>query len=154
MHLNSELKQRRRRRQRERQKSKQTRLAKQQPSTCIMFFCTFLCRRCTNTTWNVLVTRFMEDDDFLFLNLDTVPTIKQILWNSTRVIKFKNSTNSLPSDAFRCRRVCLSSLILRDLTILRRRRPWKRRLKIDLASFQTVWRLSQVGQLLALKKGI
>ena len=61
MHLNSELKQRRRRRQRERQKSKQTRLAKQQLSTCIMFFCTFLCRRCTNTTWNVLVTRFMED---------------------------------------------------------------------------------------------
>ena len=45
------LKQRRRRRQRERQKSNWFRLAKQQLCTCIMLFCTFLCRQCTTTTW-------------------------------------------------------------------------------------------------------
>ena len=45
------LKQRRRGRQRELQKSNRFRLAKQQICTCITFFCTFLCRRCTTTTW-------------------------------------------------------------------------------------------------------
>ena len=44
------LKQRRRGRQRELQKSNRFRLAKQQICTCITFFCTFLCRRCTTTT--------------------------------------------------------------------------------------------------------
>ena len=43
---------RRRRRQRERQKSNRFKLAKQQLCTCITLFCTFLCRRCTTTTWN------------------------------------------------------------------------------------------------------
>ena len=52
---------RRRRRQRERQKSKRFRQAKQQLCTCITFFCTFLCRRCTTTTWNCLIPRFVED---------------------------------------------------------------------------------------------
>ena len=56
-----ELKQRRRRRQRERQKSNWFRSAKQQLCTCIMLFCTFLCRPCTTTTWNCLISRFSED---------------------------------------------------------------------------------------------
>ena len=35
---------------------------KQQLCTCITLFCTFLCRRCTTTTWNFLISRarFME----------------------------------------------------------------------------------------------
>ena len=42
------------------------------------FFCTFLCRRCTTSTWNCLISRFLEaltqDNDplFLFLNFNTV----------------------------------------------------------------------------------
>ena len=58
-----ELKQRprRRRRQRERQKSSWFRLTKQQLCTCITFFCTFLCRRCTPTTWNFIFSRFVQD---------------------------------------------------------------------------------------------
>ena len=27
------------------------------------FFCTFLCRRCTTTTWNCLISRFVEDGE-------------------------------------------------------------------------------------------
>ena len=27
------------------------------------FFCTFLCRRCTTTTWNFLISRFVEDGE-------------------------------------------------------------------------------------------
>ena len=60
-----ELKQRprrrRQRRQRERQKSNWFRLTKQQLCTCITFSCTFLCRRCTPTTWNFLFSRFVQD---------------------------------------------------------------------------------------------
>ena len=36
-------------------------LAKQQLCTCITLFCTFLCRHCTTTAWNCLISRFMED---------------------------------------------------------------------------------------------
>ena len=46
---NRELKIRRRRRQRK------------QLCTCITLFCTFLCRRCTTTTWKCLISRFVED---------------------------------------------------------------------------------------------
>ena len=56
-----ELKQRPRRRQRERQKSSRFRQAKQQLCTCITLFDTFLCRRCTTTTWKWLNSRFVED---------------------------------------------------------------------------------------------
>ena len=56
-----ELMQRRRRRQRERQKSNRFRLAKQQLCTCITLFCTFLCRHCTTTMWNVLIPPFLEN---------------------------------------------------------------------------------------------
>ena len=55
------LKQRRRRRQRERQKCNKFRIAKQQLCTYITLFCTFLSRRCTNTTWKCLFSRFVED---------------------------------------------------------------------------------------------
>ena len=58
---NSEFTQRRRRRQRERQKRNRFRQAKQQLCTCIALFFTFLCRRCTTTTWNCLISRFVED---------------------------------------------------------------------------------------------
>ena len=42
-------------------KSKRFRLAKQQLCACITLFCTFLCRRCTTTTWKCLISRFVED---------------------------------------------------------------------------------------------
>ena len=61
LYRDPELKQRRRRRQRERQKSNWFRLAKQQLCTCITLFCTFLCRHCTTTTWNVLIPPFLEN---------------------------------------------------------------------------------------------
>ena len=38
--------------------------------------------------------------------------------------------------------------VIRDLTIRQRRRPWKRRWKIDFASFQSISRFNQVAQLL------
>ena len=58
---NREFTQRRRRRQREWPKSNRFRQAKQQLCTCITLFFTFLCRRCTTTTWNCLISRFVED---------------------------------------------------------------------------------------------
>ena len=61
-----ELKQRRRRRQRERQKSNRFRSAEQQLCTCITLFCTFLCRRCTTTTWKCLNSRFVEGGNTTF----------------------------------------------------------------------------------------
>ena len=62
-----ELKQRPRRRRRQRQRERQKsnfnwyRLTKQQLYTCITFFCIFLCRCCTPTTWNFLFSRIVED---------------------------------------------------------------------------------------------
>ena len=78
LYSDPELMQRRQRRQRGRQKSNRLRLAKQQLCTCITLFCTFLCRHCTTTTWNFLISRFLEKVNsrqrllFLFLNIDTV----------------------------------------------------------------------------------
>ena len=51
----------RRRRQRDRDKSSRFRLARQQLSTCIMLFCTFVSRHCTTTTWKCLISRFVGD---------------------------------------------------------------------------------------------
>ena len=42
-------------------KGNRIRLTKQQLSTWITLFCTFLCRRCTTTTWTCLISRFEED---------------------------------------------------------------------------------------------
>ena len=60
---NSELKQRRRRRRRQRERQKRNRytLAKQQLCTCITLFCTFVWRHYTISTWNFLISRFLED---------------------------------------------------------------------------------------------
>ena len=47
-----------------RRRRQRFRLEKQQLCTCITLFCTFLCRHCTTTTWNFLisvVSRFMEN---------------------------------------------------------------------------------------------
>ena len=72
------LKQRRRQWQREWQESNRFRLAKPQACTCTTLLCTFLCRRCTTTTWNFLVSLFLEEVNarqrfvFLFLNLKKV----------------------------------------------------------------------------------
>ena len=71
---NRKLKQRRQRRQRERQKTNRFRLVKQQLCTCITLFCTFLCRRCTTTTWKCLISHSdvlsrtgKQNNNFLFL---------------------------------------------------------------------------------------
>ena len=42
-------------------KNNKLRLAKHQHCTCIRLFCTFLCRRYTTTTWNFLISRFVEN---------------------------------------------------------------------------------------------
>ena len=55
------LKQPRRRGQQERQKCNRFGLTKQQLCTCSTFVCTFICRRCTTTTWKWLIWRFVED---------------------------------------------------------------------------------------------
>ena len=74
---------------------------KQQLCTYITLFCTFLCRRCTTTTWNVLISRArvmesrwtqLKKCRFLFLNLDNdrygrkenFVNIYQIKWNWIR----------------------------------------------------------------------
>ena len=66
------------------------RLGKQQLRTCITLFCTFLCCRCTTTTWKCLISRFVVDVNtrqqlsFSFLEL----------WNS--LLKF-NYKKNLPT---------------------------------------------------------
>ena len=49
------------RRRRQREKSSRFRLARQQLSTCIMLFCTFVSRHCKTTTWKCLISRFVGD---------------------------------------------------------------------------------------------
>ena len=82
---NRELKQRRRRRQRERQKSNRFVLAKQQLSTCITLFSTFLCRHYTTTTWKCLMSRlwrtWRQDKDFLDLSFPDL-RYRVLEWNS------------------------------------------------------------------------
>ena len=108
-----EFTQRRRRRQRERQKSTGFRPAKQQLCTCITLFCTFLCRRCTTTTWNCLISRFVEDWNkrqllsFLFLNFDALSPLEfnfKKVWRIKRdgisAIKFEAAQIHFLSDVF------------------------------------------------------
>ena len=88
------------------------------PSTTL--FCTFLSRRCTTATWNLLVScalfmgymntiRTQKNVLFLFLNLDTVlsdstqenfATIWQIKWNWIRSIKFATERILFSSKVF------------------------------------------------------
>ena len=63
-------------------------------------FCTFLCRRCTTTTWNFLTARFMADvrirkrfpfrfSEFRYSPLELVTNFWQTELCGMRVIKFK-----------------------------------------------------------------
>ena len=91
------------------------RLAKQQLCTCITLFCTFLCRCCTTTTWNRLVSRFMEDVNtrqqfpFSFCDLryspleltpEKFPNVWQIKWNDIRLMKFEKARVHFLTDVF------------------------------------------------------
>ena len=58
---NTELKQRWQRRQGKRQKSNRFRSAKQPIFTFIALFCTFLLRHCMTSTWDCVISRFVED---------------------------------------------------------------------------------------------
>ena len=117
----------RRRRQREWQKSNRLRQAKQQLCTCITLFCTFLCRRCTTTTWNCLISRFVEDGNkrqqlsFSFPELWCSPlefNSKKIAnnWRIKRdgISAIKFGANSLFKWRFRSSRCrpCVNSLFL------------------------------------------
>ena len=110
-----ELKQPRRWRQRVRQKSKRFRQGKQQLCTCITLFCTFLCRRCTTTTWKCLISRFVEDGNtgqqlsFSFLELwyspselssQKIANIWRIKRDGISAIKFEAARIHFLSDVF------------------------------------------------------
>ena len=106
----------RRRRQQERQKSNRFRQAKQQLCTCVTLSCTFLCRRCTTTTWNGLSWHFVEDGKtkrqlsfFFFLTLMQSFRIQfkkkfANIWRIDRVgisaIKFEAAQIHFLSDVF------------------------------------------------------
>ena len=121
-----ERKQRRRRRQGERQKNNRFGLAKQQLCTCVTLFCTFLCRRCTTTTWKCLISRFVEDVNkrqrlsfFFWTSIHSFRIQLQkicrylINWTSwNKRDKFWSSANSLFEWRFRNRRCrcCLRSI--------------------------------------------
>ena len=126
---NRELKQRRRRRQQEREKSNRFRLIKQQLCPRIMLFCTFLCRRCTTTTWKCQISRFVEDENTRQQLSFSFPELWYSLleFNSRKICqhltnwmswnkrdKVWGRANSLFKCRFgnrRRRRCCLSSLI-------------------------------------------
>ena len=63
--------------------------AKQQLCTCIMLFCTFLCRHCSTTTWRCLIARFMESANkrrriFPSLSkLECGPALRKELWGNS-----------------------------------------------------------------------
>ena len=113
-----ELMQRRRGGQGERHKS-----TKQQLCTNITHFCSFLCRCCTTTTWNHLVSRFREDVYtrrkffFSYSELRYSPLELLLNWNAPTFDKLNEmlggwkSVNSLLKWRLRCRcrRGCLSS---------------------------------------------
>ena len=126
-----ELKQQRRWRHRERQKINRFRLAKQQLCTCITLFCTFPCRHYTTTTWNCLISRFVEDANtrqrFSFCFSWT--SMSPLKWNSRKIRQHSSnrrkrnkcdevwsSANSLFKWRFcnRRRLCCLSSLLARQ----------------------------------------
>ena len=97
------------------------RLAKQQLCTCIMLFCTFLCRCCT--TWKCIISRPADDLDtkqalsFPFLNFDTVPLnlTQEIFVNTWRTeqdgisaIKFEAAQINFLGDLFVAARVVVA----------------------------------------------
>ena len=57
--------------------------------TCITYFCTFLCRRCTPTTWNLPISRFVEEVNTTQQFSFSVPELKY------SPLKFNSSKNHL-----------------------------------------------------------
>ena len=102
-------------------------MAKQQLCTCITLFCTFLCRRCTTTTWKCLISRFVEDVETIQRLASSFPELCSLLQFNSRKIcqhltnwtswnkrdKVWSSANSLFKWRFRSRRrsYCWSSLM-------------------------------------------
>ena len=83
--------------------------------TCITLFCTFLCRRCTTTTWKCLISRFDEDvnrrQQFSFsfpelwysllrIQLKKIANIWRIKRDRISVIKFEAARIHFLSDVF------------------------------------------------------
>ena len=109
-------------------KSNWFRLTKQRLCTCITLFCTFLSRRCTTTTWKCLISRFVEGGNTrkrvsfsfpeLWYSLLEFSSRKscQHLRNWTRWTKretvWSGATLLLKWRFRRCRRCCLSSVLL------------------------------------------
>ena len=102
-------------------------LVKQQLCTCITLFDTFLCRRCTTTTWKCLNSRFVEDGNTRQRHCSSFPELrysplefnsKQILHHFVNWTRWKeldyvwSSADSLFKSRFRSRRrrCCLSYL--------------------------------------------
>ena len=97
-------------------KSNRFRQAKQQLCTCITLFCTFLCRRCTTTTWNCLISRFVEDGEqktttFFFFSWTLMQSfrfqlqknfgnIRRIKRDGISAIKFEAAQIQFLSDVF------------------------------------------------------
>ena len=88
-----------------REKSNRFRWAKWRLCTCITIFCTFLCRRCTTTTWKRLNSRFVEDAEhkkttffFFSKNFDTV--FWRIKRDGISAMKFEATRIHFLSDVF------------------------------------------------------
>ena len=74
------------------------------------FFCTFLCRRCTTTTWNFLISRFVADGEqktttFFFFFWTLMQSFRFQLQTRTkrdgiRAIKFEAAQIHFLSDVF------------------------------------------------------
>ena len=109
--------------QREQQKSDSFSLAKQQLCTSIMLFHTFLCHCCTTTTWNCLISRFVEDvnrtqrPSFSFPELWYSPLVQKIHQHLTKWMRWKkrgkvwSSLNTPFKWCFRSHCCCTSSLL-------------------------------------------
>ena len=83
--------------------------------TCITLFCTFLCRRCTTTTWNCQISRFVENGNtrqqlsfsfpelwysFLRIQLKKIANIWRIKRDGISGIKFEARRIHFLSDVF------------------------------------------------------
>ena len=83
--------------------------------TCITLFCTFLCPRCTTTTWKCLISRFNEDVNrrqqlsfsfpelwysLLRIQLIKIANIWRIKRDGISVIKFEATRSHFLSDVF------------------------------------------------------
>ena len=117
----------RQRSQRERQKSNRLILAKQQICTCFT-----LSRHCTITTWNCLISRFVEDvnvDVDVFFSWTLIQSLeftsrkiyhhltnwttwnkRDKVWSSANSLKERRKSSLLFKSRFRCRRSLLLKL--------------------------------------------